>query len=87
MTETIFDHDRPTMKTNIIAIIAELHAKYYAIPDYDYEHEHHCVEHEGTTEKVTTFNQDLTYPYTVYRLPYTYLRVQSVKFVFENLYN
>ena len=48
MTETIFDHNRLAMEINIVA---ESHAKYEAIPDYDYEHEHHCVEHEGKTEK------------------------------------
>ena len=48
MTETIFDHDRLAMKVNIVA---ESHAKYAAIPDYDYKH--HCVEHEheGKIEK------------------------------------
>jgi hypothetical protein len=43
MTETIFNHDRLAMKTNIVA---KSHAKYDASPDYDYEHEHHCVEQE-----------------------------------------
>ena len=41
MTKTILVHDRPAMKINIVA---EPHAEYDAIPDYDYEH--HCVEHE-----------------------------------------
>jgi hypothetical protein len=41
MTGTIFDHDRLTLKINILA---ESRVKYDAIPDYDYEH--HCVEHE-----------------------------------------
>jgi len=50
MTETIFVHDRLPMKINIIK---QLHAKYDAIPDYDYEH--HCVEHEGKIEKSDNF--------------------------------
>jgi len=50
MTETIFDHDRLPMK---IYIVAESHAKYDAIPDY--EHEHHCVEHEGKIENSDNF--------------------------------
>ena len=50
MAETIFDHDRQVKKINIVA---ESHAKYDTIPDY--EHEHHCVGHEGKIEKSGNF--------------------------------
>ena len=51
MTETVFDHDRLSMKINIVP---ESYAKYDAIPDY----EHHCVEHEGKIRKKSTLDQD-----------------------------